>query len=204
VVDTKIDEAGCYGWSWRGEAVHLRVPGRVAVTDALLALAVSEELGVPAREAAQGVSAVVPLGMRGQIRTIGGLTVLVDCYNANPQSMLTALEVLMTMRHSGPRVAVLGSMLELGAASGELHRRVVSEFLASDVDRLALTGEFVGAAGDVTGVDRVLTDADALGLGRRLAQHLRGDELVLLKASRGVRLERVVEVLETAFAREEA
>ena len=202
-LDVQMDESGCYGWSWRGEAVHLRVPGRVAVTDALLALAVSEELGVPAQEAARGVSRVTPLGMRGQVRKVGELTVLVDCYNANPQSMVTALEVLVSRRHDGPRVAVLGSMLELGHESAALHRRVLTQFLDSSVDQVALTGEFVPVAADIPTDDRVFTDEDVMALGAKLVERLSGHELVLLKASRGARLERMIEVIEAAFGTDE-
>ncbi len=194
-----IDEDGRYAWSWRGHPVHLRVPGRAAVTDALLALAVAEELGVPADEAAAGISEVAPTRMRGRVEQIGSLTVLVDCYNANPQSMASALDVLETIPHRGSRVAVLGSMLELGREGGALHRRVLSAYLDSSVEWLALAGEFAEAVSASDPAERLLVGQDVPTLGQLLADRLRGDELVLLKASRGVRLEQVLEPLRAAF-----
>ncbi|MBT8396410.1 MAG: UDP-N-acetylmuramoyl-tripeptide--D-alanyl-D-alanine ligase, partial [Gemmatimonadetes bacterium] len=91
-----VGDNGCFRFRWRGEKVELSLPGRHSVTNALLALAVAEALGVPPGDAARGVGSVKPGGMRGEVRSLGGLTLLVDCYNANPQSLRAALELLST------------------------------------------------------------------------------------------------------------
>lgn len=203
--DLHLRADGTWGFRWRGEPVLLRVPGRHAVANALLALAVSELLNVPADAAALGVSGVAPAGMRGERRRLGGLTLLVDCYNANPQSVRAALDSLAESPAEGGRVAVLGTMLELGSASATFHREVLHHALGLPLDLVVAVGEFAAAAREVgervtpLGGPAVLMAADAPAAAALLSERLSGGETVLLKASRGVALERVVPVLEEAL-----
>ena len=194
------DPSGHFTFSWRGERVALAVPGRHYVANALLALAVAETLGVPPAEAARGVATVPPPPMRGEVRRLGGLTLLVDCYNANPQSVRAALDLLEG--HSGRcRVAVLGTMLELGEGSGALHRRVLEDALGRDLELVVATGGFARAAAQAPtraggpGLELLIAPEpeDAYPL---LRARLAGDEVVLLKASRGVALERLLPLFE--------
>lgn len=187
---------GCYSFRWRGHPVALSIPGRHAVANALLALAVAETLGVPAAAAARGVSAVGAGSMRSEVRRVGGLTVLVDCYNANPPSVRAALD-LLTQIPGGRKVAVLGSMLELGDAAGHLHARVLERALDGSVDVVVATGAFAEAA---DGRDpRVIAAAEWREAYPHLRERLAGDEVVLLKASRGVALEGILPLLAADF-----
>lgn len=190
-------------WTWQGQDVHLALPGRAAVTDALLALGVSRELNVDAASAVRGLARVSASGMRGEVRRLGSLRVIVDCYNANPQSVRAALELLAALPHSGARIAVLGSMLELGERSDALHRTLLDEALRGPADRVVATGAFAAAAAALPASDRLLVQADVDALAERLVAMLDGTELVLLKGSRGVRLERVLEPLTSAFGSRE-
>ncbi|MEZ4414912.1 MAG: UDP-N-acetylmuramoyl-tripeptide--D-alanyl-D-alanine ligase [Gemmatimonadota bacterium] len=199
--DAAVDDQGCFGWTWKGEPVRLRIPGRAAVVDALLALALSEELGVEPRVATSGLGSVEPTGMRGEMRAIGTLRVLVDCYNANPQSVEAALDLLEMLPHAGGKVAVLGSMLELGDRSGALHEQVLGSALARRLDRVIATGAFASAAPERTD-ERLVRVEDPEALVTRVSSLLKGDELVLLKGSRGVRLERLLQPLRAAFGGE--
>lgn len=200
--EAEVTERGCYRFRWEGELVHLRVPGRHSVQDALLALAVARNLGVPPKDAARRVGRVRPGSMRSEIRVLGSLTLLVDCYNANPQSVRAALDLLATMQQLGPRVAVLGSMLELGERTRILHREVLEEALSRPLDLIVATGLFAEAAGWITRPFGGPELEVAHGLdeaGRVLLERLGGTETVLLKASRGVAMEALIPALEQRF-----
>jgi UDP-N-acetylmuramoyl-tripeptide--D-alanyl-D-alanine ligase len=198
----EVDPSGGHRFDWRGARVTLGVPGRHMVQNALLALAVSELLGVQPAAAAAGISAVQPGWMRGQVERAGGLTLLLDCYNANPQSTRAALDLLELQRGAGGRVAVLGSMLELGARSDALHQDVLAYALARDLDLVIATGKFAAAAravGAGTGHPALVVAEDPAAAYPRLKEMLAGDEVVLLKASRGVALEALLPRLRADF-----
>lgn len=203
--EMEADARGRHAFTSRGVRVSLRIPGRHAVQNALLALATADAVGVSVEAAAEGLSVVDPAGLRGEMRRVGGLTLLLDCYNANPQSVAAAVDLLESFDAAGRRVAFLGTMLELGERSRELHRRVLADVLGSDLDVVVASGEFAPAAGEVAGgVGVELLSARepkaAYGL---LMSRLRGDEVVLLKASRGVELERLVPLFEKDFGGDE-
>jgi UDP-N-acetylmuramoyl-tripeptide--D-alanyl-D-alanine ligase len=193
----EADATGAYRFRWRGHPVGLSLPGRHVVLDALLALATAELLGVPAHAAARGVSGVGAGSLRGEVRRMGDLTVLVDCYNANPASTRAALDTLAA-RPGGKRVAVLGSMLELGAAAPELHGAVLRYALSLPVDLVVATGAFAEAAEDV-GDARVVTAPDWKSAYPALRARLEGTEVLLLKASRGMALEGMLPLLAADF-----
>jgi len=165
----------------------------------MLALAVSELLGVGARDAARGLSGVDVGGMRAEVRRVGNLTVVVDCYNANPPSVRAALE-LLSQQAASRRVAVLGTMLELGNASVTLHRDVLRDALSRGIDLVVATGHFAEAAALEPADERLLVSADWKTAYPSLRALLEGDEVVLLKASRGVALEGILSLLEADFA----
>jgi len=205
VDDASMDEQGCWSFVWRGEPVHLRVPGRHSVQNALLALTVAELLDVPAAEATRGVGRVEPGAMRGEIRRIGGLTLIVDCYNANPQSLRAALDLLVDIEPGRTKVAILGSMLELGARSEELHTVLLDEASALGLDLLVATGDFARAASSARlaespgAASTILSVTDPLEAYEELRGRLGGDEVLLMKASRGVALERLIPLFEHDF-----
>ena len=194
--ESSMDEHGFWSFVWRGEPVHLRVPGRHSVQNALLALTVAELLDVPPAEATLGVERIEAAPMRGEIRQIGGLTLILDCYNANPQSLRAALDLLVEIEPGRPKVAVLGSMLELGARSEELHTTLLGEASALGLDLLVATGEFARVAADGS---TIISVVDPLEAYERLRGRLAGDEILLMKGSRGVALERLIPLFEGDF-----
>jgi UDP-N-acetylmuramoyl-tripeptide--D-alanyl-D-alanine ligase len=194
--EPSMDEQGCWSFVWRGEPVHLRVPGRHSVQNALLALTVAELLEVPAAEATRGVGRVEAGDMRGEIRRIGGLTLILDCYNANPQSLRAALDLLVDIEPGRPKVAVLGTMLELGERSEELHTVLLRDACALGLDLIVATGEFARATADGSPILSVVDPLEAYG---ELRGRLAGDEVLLMKASRGVELERLIPLFEGDF-----
>ncbi len=193
----ELDGDGRVELTFRGASLHLPVVGKHQVDNAMLALAVSEalELELPAVAAALG-DVTLPPG-RCQVLRSGELIVLHDAYNANPRSLAASLETAAAMRGDRPLVVVLGTMLELGADSAELHATMADRVMRDDPALVALVGEFVPAFERHAGAlgDRLITAPDPATLGERVSRRLTGREFVLVKASRGVQLERAIPYL---------
>jgi UDP-N-acetylmuramoyl-tripeptide--D-alanyl-D-alanine ligase len=139
--------------------------------------------------------------MRNEWRRVGTLNVLADCYNANPPSTRAALELLASVPSTGEKVAVLGTMRELGAHGDELHRSLAETALAklgAGIDTVVFTGDYVASLDGAR--EDVLAAEDPLEAYEALRPRLKGDETILLKGSRGVALERLIPLLERDFA----
>jgi UDP-N-acetylmuramoyl-tripeptide--D-alanyl-D-alanine ligase len=198
-----LDDRGQPAIRWAGASVTLAVLGLHQVDNAMIALAVAREAGVePARAVPALAQAQLPPG-RGGLVNVGRLTVLDDTYNANPSSLRASLDLArwIAQRAGRPLAVVVGSMLELGPESDRLHHAAARDIAAARPALVGAVGAFVpafealGAAG--AGPARIVTAPDAAALGPKLKAALRGDEVVLLKASRGVALERVLRHLQT-------
>lgn len=190
--------------SFTRQRTTYRVPagGRHHLADAIIVAALADALGVPPADAAHGLSAYRPLGMRSALEQFGALTVIADCYNANPESFAAAIEYVAEAFPDRRRVAVVGTMLELGDVAAAAHREVAEQLVRAHFDLVAATGDFVAAfQGLKIGRNGTgLVAADAVDrLWEELRGRLAGDEVVLVKASRGVRLEAIVDRLR-AFA----
>jgi len=193
-----VDDTGRPVLHWGGASVTLPVLGLHQVDNAMIAIAVAREAGVDPKAALAGLAKVqIPAG-RGGLLARGALTIIDDSYNANPDSVLAALETALTYaaRRRRPLVVVLGSMLELGAESARLHAFVADELMSflPAPEVVAAVGDFVPAFERHRPAlgDRLIAAPDADTLGPRLKAVLKGNEIVLLKASRGVALERVL------------
>ena len=192
----ELDAEGHPRLTWRGHAVTLPVVGFHQIENAMLALAVGREAGTdPARAVGALAGVRLPAG-RGAVLSLGGLTVIDDTYNANPGSLRWALKLAHWLADRGrrPLAVVVGTMLELGSESARLHAAAAAEIAALRPALVAAVGEFVPAFEPyrVTLGERLITAPDAEALGPRLQAALTGNEIVLLKASRGVALERVL------------
>ncbi len=191
------------GWiSVDGDTVRPPLRGAHNLRNTMLALAVARECGVSMADAARGIALMPVPAMRTAFDTIGRLTVINDAYNANPASMRAALELLESVGAGRQRVAVLGSMLELGTQAKSLHAEIARRALRSSLDVIAATGEMAdalvaAAVGDEQ--KRVVIAPTVDALWPALEPRLAADAVVLLKASRGIRLERLVPHL-TAWA----
>jgi len=180
------------------EGIEVQVPLRGAhnLRNATLALAVARELGISVDDAARGIGRMTLPPMRSNIEQIGRVTLINDAYNSNPGSARAAIELLTHAGGTGgsrQRVAVLGTMLELGPTAPHLHDEIARAALDASVDLIAGVGEFAAALERVNAPrDRIITAIDADDLWSALAPRLRPDAIILLKGSRGVRLERLV------------
>jgi UDP-N-acetylmuramoyl-tripeptide--D-alanyl-D-alanine ligase len=161
----------------------------------MLALAVARELGVSLDRVAQGIGAMTVPPMRSNVEQLGRVTLVNDAYNSNPGSARAALELLQHAGHGRQRVAILGTMLELGPSGPALHESLARDALASPIELVAGLGEFATAlqrAANGGAAERLVTANDVESLWSRLSSRLEADAVILLKASRGVRLEQLV------------
>ena len=185
-----------------GVTYALQVGGEHHLRDAVIAAALAAALGVPAEAAARGLSRYRPIGMRGAIVRAGKLTIVADCYNANPESFEAAIRFCETSFPGRPRSAVVGTMLELGPDAPTAHRATARRLLEAGFGRIFPLGAFRDAFADVAA--RTETDGNAARVSavdsieavvEELLSGASPGEVVLVKASRGERLERVVEAL---------
>jgi UDP-N-acetylmuramoyl-tripeptide--D-alanyl-D-alanine ligase len=181
-----------------GTAVALALLGRHNVRNALAAVLVGDRFDVPRAAAAAALAALPAPPHRLDLVRAGGVTVLDDCYNANPASMGEALDLLATIETRGARRAVLGDMLELGPTSEALHEAVGRRVPAAAwLYATGAFGEAVARGARTAGVpeERIRVFAEAEALVEAVRRDTKAGDLVLVKGSRGMRLERVVEAL---------
>jgi len=180
-----------------GVTIKPPVRGVHNLRNAMLALAVARECGVSYEAAASGIAKMPQPKMRSAWEQVGDVTLINDAYNANPGSTRAAIELLKATGTGRQRVIVLGTMRELGAASPQCHADIAELALASGADIVAGIGEFAPALENRKDGERVITAPDVEELWPRLKSRLQRNAIVLLKASRGVQLERLVPHLTT-------
>ncbi len=183
--------------------VALPLVGGHNAANAAAAACAAIALGCDDREIVRGLAAVAPVGRRLRLERLPGGALLVDdCYNANPLSMRAALETLAALAaaEGGRPVAALGDMLELGPGELELHREVGTAAAAAGLARLLAFGPrsralAEGALAAGLPPDRSFHTEDVAALAAEARATLRAGDVLLVKASRGMRLERLVEAL---------
>ena len=200
--DVRASRWGRYeaaGWvEVSGMRIDVPLRGEHNLRNAMLAVAVALEAGVPLGDIARGIATMKPPAMRLAAEPLGKATLINDAYNANPGSTRAAIELLDGMAKGKQRVLVLGTMRELGPRATELHAEIARKAVESSIDVVAGIGEFARALGTTNG-NRVVTAPDVDELWPLLRSRLASDAVILLKASRGVKLERLVPHL-TAWA----
>ena len=180
-----------------GVTVRPPVRGLHNLRNAMLALGAARECGVSYENAAAGIGAMPQPKMRVAWEQVGNVTLINDAYNANPGSTRAAIELLQGTGSGRQRVIVLGTMRELGAASAQCHAEIANLALASGADIVAGIGEFAPVLEKQNEQGRVITAPDVEDLWPQLEARLERNAIILLKASRGVQLERLVPHLTT-------
>ena len=198
----KIRELGAEGTSFEvhldGQKadVHLALLGRHNITNALAAIAVGLEAGMTLQVCAEAVEDLRPDSRRGEMQSYAGASIINDCYNSNPEalrSMITTLASIPAKR----RILVAGEMLELGPEAVALHRACGEAAARAGIDIVAGVrgnGQAIVDGAKTEGADAIFLP-DAVEAGAWLKSILREGDVVLLKASRGVKLERALESL---------
>jgi len=192
-----------------GQEARLRTPllGLGNLSNVLAAIAVGLHFGIPLDDMVARAATVTPAYHRGEVlRLPGGVTLIDDSYNSSPAALGRALETMATATGSARKVGVLGEMLELGEFSDELHREAGRRAAAAGLDLLigvggsvagAMTAEAVRSGLPERCVWHVSSKEEAADLALR---HVRAGDLVLVKGSRGIGTDLVVERLKGEFA----
>ncbi len=180
------------------EHAALPLVGEHNVLNALAAVAVGIERGLKPSEAVAALATLVSGDKRGQVVQLGNITVINDCYNSNPKALEAMVDALAAMA-AKRRIVVAGEMLELGQAGEEMHRKAGEHIAGKKIDVLlgvrGAAAAMVSAAKDA-GIRAEFVQA-SVDAGEWLAREARDGDVVLLKASRGVTLEKAIEIWKT-------
>ncbi len=205
VVTAGLDDADVMPRSWsmgpdgRGmlelDSVSMTVPlrGLHNLRNAMLAIAVARTCGVSDENAASGIARMTVPRMRSAWEEIGRATVVNDAYNANPGSTRAAIDLIHNIGSERQRIIILGTMRELGAASAKCHDDISLLALASGADVIAGVGEFADSLARVGANDaRIVASQTVDDIWPLILPRIERDAVILLKASRGVKLEQLV------------
>lgn len=174
--------------------IRLGVPGWHNLENALTAVTAAELMGVDPKDSIEAVSKHSGMPGRSAMITAGALRIMDESYNSNPDSAVACLKTLAEVA-AGSGVAVLGDMLELGGRSPQLHRMVLEAADGLGLNRIILLGELFAAEAKTTSSTETLIAADCADAAKLAAEALPNGGTVLVKGSRGLRLERVVDLL---------
>jgi UDP-N-acetylmuramoyl-tripeptide--D-alanyl-D-alanine ligase len=177
------------------QILKLKISGEHIVMNAVSAFAVGLKFGVSPSQMKKALQSYEPFSKRMEILKVKGITIINDTYNANPDSMIASLKTLKQMKNSGKKIAVLGDMLELGDYTEEAHREVGQKVVEFGIDYLLTYGNAMRFAYEVAlnGVNHAIHFDDKDMLVYHLFEIVERGDVVLVKGSRGVAMEEVVE-----------
>ena len=180
--------------------IDLKIPGIFMVSNALAAAAVGYKLGLSVKEIKTGLEDFKPVGGRMNIHhTDRGINLIDDTYNANPGSMEAALKTLTTLKKNNRGIFIAGDMFELGRHAEQMHEEIGALAAGSDISMLYATGEFAKSVAN--GAIHGGMESKNIFIGEKkeilddLPGHLKSGDWVLVKGSRGMRMEEIVERL---------
>ncbi len=210
VITAGLDDGHIHPDSWKitTDGIGTLTFGQVSITpplrgmhnlrNTMLAIGVARSCGVIDEVAGAGIQGMPVPRMRVTWETLGSATLINDAYNSNPGSARAAIEIVRSLDGDRQRVIVLGSMRELGDASVRCHDEISTIALESGADVIAGVGDFAESLVRVGGDDpRIIVSATVGDLWPKLSPRIRPDAVILLKASRGVRLEQLVPQIST-------
>jgi UDP-N-acetylmuramoyl-tripeptide--D-alanyl-D-alanine ligase len=177
---------------WRDQKISTQLQGLYNLGNIAYAVLIGQFMGIEDSLIAKGIEEYVPNLNRSQFQKTDKNELIVDCYNANPDSMEGALENLRIHKHEH-KWAILGDMFELGEASTEEHRKTIEQALDGQFEQVILVGEhFYRETTDKSGIVAFKTTAEAH---EYLIKKAPEQKLVLIKGSRGMALEKLIPVL---------
>jgi UDP-N-acetylmuramoyl-tripeptide--D-alanyl-D-alanine ligase len=197
----RVGENGCAAFEFRGPRmtrwldVRLAVPGAHNAGNALAAAAVGMAFKVPPQRIKDALESFRAVSKRMEIVTVGEVTILNDTYNANPDSMLAALQTLASMKRPGKKIAVLADMKELGSAAAEAHAMVGRKAAKLRLDYVLTYGKLAAEIHKAVACQGAIHYEQKNVLAEYLAELLGPGDTVLVKGSRGMVMEDVVEFL---------
>ena len=176
--------------------LRLKIPGEHNALNAVAAAAVGVGFGVSLSSIGRALASFTPASKRMEVLRVGGVTLLNDTYNANPDSMSAALRTLASSRGKGKRIAVLADMLELGTKAGEEHARIGREAARLGIDSLLTYGELAREIHRASGMPGALHYDQKNVLAEYLVELAAPGDVILVKGSRGMKMEDVVALFE--------
>ena len=196
----KWDSNACASFKIGRTEFHLSVPGIHNVYNALATIAVATSLRMSKTAVAKALEKFRAASMRMEIRKGVGIKVVSDCYNANPSSMRMALQTIGSIENATRKVAILGDMLELGSSAEDLHREIGELVPQMNFDMLVAVGKLslniqkgaIAAGMDKKNALHFDTVDEAMEF---LSENVHFGDVLLVKASRGMKLEQVVDKL---------
>ena len=195
-VQTRGAEGSEFDVVMAGHREHARLPlvGEHNILNALAAVAVGLARGLKPSEAVGALATLAPPDKRGQVVQLGNIAVINDCYNSNPKALHAMVDALAAMK-AARQIVVAGEMLELGPAAAEMHRAAGRHIAEKKIDVLlgvrGLAKDMVDSARQAGMTAEFAATPEAAG--EWLARETRDGDVVLLKASRGVKLEKALE-----------
>jgi UDP-N-acetylmuramoyl-tripeptide--D-alanyl-D-alanine ligase len=175
------------------ETVFVGVLGEHSVTNSILAIALGRKMGLTYSEIKEGLKNLEKTKMRLEIIDKGSFKIVNDCYNASPDSMKAAIDAVKSFK--GRKIAVLGTMLELGENSAKMHNQVGKYARENGIDCLFTTGDFKDEYKSGFGSNSYVF-ADKKELASYLKENIMQDDIILIKASRGMKFETIIEELD--------
>lgn len=169
------------------------MPGKHNVLNSMLAISVARKLNVSFKEMQNGICNLQATSMRLQVLKTDEITVINDCYNASPDSMKSSMDVLSAYK-KGRKVAILGTMNELGEKSYDLHEEV-GAYASNKVDLLVAIGQFKDAFKNGFNQENIVTFSTKEEFIEHIETVIKKDDVVLIKASRGMKFEEIVNTL---------
>lgn len=186
----------------QGQTIEVPLPGIANLLNTLTAYAVCAEIGISTADFADAIATVTPPDMRLDIQTIGTMTIINDCYNANPASMANAINCLthIAKLHNKRSVFIAGTMGELGRDSENLHAKLGKEIAKAGIATLLAVGDFaknVAKTAKKTAKNAIETHIfeNSTQLCNKLQDFVQPDDIILIKGSRSAKLETIVEKL---------
>jgi UDP-N-acetylmuramoyl-tripeptide--D-alanyl-D-alanine ligase len=191
-----------------GVEVYLPLAGPGNVENATAAWAACSQLGLTIDDFAQSIETLSPVSMRTELLQIETLTVLSDCYNANPASMRNSLEILANLDPTGQRreVFICGDMAELGPQTEDLHAELGRNIAQAGVKLLLAVGRFAKIAAEAAQASaeydlKIKCFEDTVSACNNLHEFIKDYDIILVKGSRVAKLEMLVEKLNELFSR---
>ncbi len=181
-----------------GNIVRLGIPGKGAAEDALLALLVGKRLGIPVKDALLGLKEVKVPSDRMEIKKYKGVTLVIDCYNANPDSLSNVLNLLGKEKIKGRKIAVLGNMGELGDKSVLFHRESGKEVMKNGFDVLLTLGKLgkeIAEGARKSGLLNSFAYDDLNQITSVIKASMNKGDIVLIKGSHSMHMENIAKAL---------
>jgi UDP-N-acetylmuramoyl-tripeptide--D-alanyl-D-alanine ligase len=200
----KLNDAGCPRFNLNDKIeIQLQIAGLHNINNALAAAAVVRQFGFSYDEIKSGLESFIAYSKRMQIIKDKGITFINDAYNANPSSMTAAFNTVSAMTKKGKIYLILGDMFELGEYAHQLHRDVLINALGINPDLICVMGHYmIDAAESINGNSRERIERfdSHETMSEYLAGRLQSDDIVLVKGSRGMTMEKVIDNLKKSWS----